>query len=69
MVGEPSSSSATTQSASATQEDLDALAATFARPDLITRFRLDEFRLRAVGQRRKPDQALLACRVVDADVW
>ena len=43
--------------------------ATFARPDLTTFARLDEFGLEVVGQRVEPDRAVLACRVVEPDRW
>ena len=41
--------------------------ATFTCPDLTTFTRLDELGLVVVGQRLEPGQAVLACRVVDAD--
>lgn len=50
-------------------EDLDVHDATFARPELTTFCRLDELGLEAVGQRREPDRAVLACRVVEPDQW
>ena len=45
--------------------------ATFARPDLTTFCRLDEFGLEVTGQRLEPGRAVLACRVVevDPDYW
>jgi len=43
--------------------------ATFACPDLTTFCRLDELGLAVVVQRLDPDRAVLACRVVDPDVW
>ena len=41
--------------------------ATFARPDLTTFCRLDELGLQVIGQRLKPDPAMLACHVVGTD--
>jgi hypothetical protein len=45
--------------------------ATFARPDLTTFCSPDELGLEAVGQRLKPDRAVLECRVTDCadDRW
>ena len=43
--------------------------ATFDCPDLTTFARLDELGLEVVGQRLKPDRAVLACRVVEPDRW
>ncbi len=51
------------------QEDLDVPDATFARPDLTTFCRLDELGLEVLGQRLEPDRAVLACRVLEADMW
>ena len=45
------------------------LNATFDAPDLTTFCRLDELGLKAIGQEVKPDEAVLVCRVVDADDW
>ena len=45
------------------------LHATFASPCLTTFCRLDELGLEAVGQRLEPDQAVIECRVVEADPW
>jgi transposase len=42
---------------------------TFACPDLTTFARLDELGLEVVGQRLEPDRAVLACRVVEPDLW
>ena len=42
--------------------------ATFGCPDLTTFCRLDELGLVVVGQRLEPDRAVLACRVLEADV-
>lgn len=44
-------------------------ATTFACPDLTAFCRLDELGLEVTGQRLEPDRAVLACRVVDADMW
>ena len=43
--------------------------ATFARPDLTTFCRLDELGLQVLGQHLRPDRAVLACRVIEADEW
>ena len=43
--------------------------ATFACPDLTTFCRLDELGLDVVGQRLEPEQAILACRVLEPDQW
>ena len=43
--------------------------ATFACPDLTTFCRLDALGLEVTGQRREPDRAVLACRVVEPDEW
>ncbi len=43
--------------------------ASFACPDLTTFARVDEVGLVVTGQRREPDRAVLACRVVEADDW
>jgi len=43
--------------------------ATFVRPDLTTFCRLDELGLEAVGQHLGPGQAVIECRVVEADPW
>ncbi|WDF35234.1 ISL3 family transposase (plasmid) [Arthrobacter agilis] len=45
------------------------LNATFDAPDLTTFCRLDELGLTIVGQDVKHDEAVLVCRVVDADDW
>ena len=42
--------------------------ATFACPDLTTFCRLDGLGLEVTGQRLEPDRAVLACRVVEADL-
>ena len=49
-------------------EDFDVPDATFGCPDLTTFCRLDELGLVVVGQRLEPDRAVLACRVLEADV-
>ena len=43
--------------------------ATFACPDLTTFTRLDELGLEVTGQRLEPGGAVLACRVLEPDVW
>ncbi len=43
--------------------------ATFVRPDLTTFARLDELGLEVVGQHVEPQRAVLACRIVEDDVW
>jgi transposase len=43
--------------------------ATFACPDVTTFCRLDELGLVVTGQLLEPGRAVLACRVVDDDVW
>jgi hypothetical protein len=54
-------------------EDLDApdvtSGAAFGCADLSTFCRLDELGLEVTGQRLEPDRAVLACRVVDPDLW
>ena len=42
---------------------------TFTAPDLDSFCLLDQLGLTAVGQRLEPDQAVLECRVIDADPW
>ena len=49
-------------------EDFDVPDATFGCPDLTTFCRLDELGLVVVGPRLEPDRAVLACRVLEADV-
>lgn len=51
------------------REDFDVLDATFARPDPTTFCCLDELGLEVLGQRLRPDQEVLACRVVEPDQW
>ncbi len=41
----------------------------FARADLTTFCRLDEFGLEVTGQRLEPERAVLACRVLEPDQW
>jgi hypothetical protein len=43
--------------------------ATFVCPDLTTFCRWDELGLDVVWQRLEPDQAVLACRVIEPDLW
>jgi transposase len=43
--------------------------ATFGCPDLTTFCRLDELGLEVIGQRLRPDRAVLACRIIDDDSW
>ena len=43
--------------------------ATFTRPDLTTLCRLDELGLQFLGQRLEPDRAVLACRVIEHNLW
>lgn len=43
--------------------------ATFACPDVTTFCRLDELGLEVIGQRLRPDRAVLACRITDDDSW
>ncbi|WP_434614561.1 ISL3 family transposase [Arthrobacter sp. A5] len=43
--------------------------ATFHSPDLTTFCRLDELGLEVTGQYLRPDRAVLACRVTEADDW
>ena len=50
-------------------EGPDVLDATFAAADLTTFWRLEELGLEVTGQRLEPDQAVLACRVVEPDQW
>ncbi len=43
--------------------------ATFTAPDLNSFTGLDRLGLRVVGQQLRPDKAVLACRVIEADNW
>ena len=43
--------------------------ATFACPDVTTFCRLDDLGLEVIGQRLRPDRAVLACRITEEDRW
>ena len=43
--------------------------ATSTCPDLTTFCRLDELGLTVYGQHLEPDRAVLACRVIETEVW
>ncbi len=49
------------------QENLDLFHVAFGAPDLTTFCRLDERGLVVVGQRPRPDRAVIECRVVGSD--